>query len=110
MLIVVGLGFVHAAGPGHSKTLLVSYIIDKNKSFFDGLIFITIFTITHLIDIVILFVMVKLFLAHYDVSSYMVVIQRISITLLILFSMYLFYRAYRKFGQKTEEKPADTLK
>lgn len=110
MLIVVGLGFVHAAGPGHSKTLLVSYIIDKNKSFFDGLIFITIFTITHLIDIVILFVMVKLFLSHYDVSSYMVVIQRISITLLILFSIYLFYRAYKKLGQKSEEKPADSLK
>lgn len=108
-LVVMWLWFVHAAWPGHSKTLLVSYIIDKNKSFLDGLIFITIFTLTHLIDIVVMFLVVKIFLSHYDISSYMVTIQRISIVLLIIFSGYLFFRAYKKFSLK-EEKVSENLK
>ena len=95
MIFVMFLWFIHAAGPGHSKTLLVSYIIDKNKSFFDGLVFITIFTITHLIDIIVLFVLVKILMTHYDVSSFMIYIQRVSVFLLSIFSVYLFVKAYK---------------
>ncbi len=96
MMFVMFLWFVHAAWPWHSKTLLISYIIDKQKTFFDGLVFITIFTITHLVDIVVLFLLVKVLMTYYDVGSFMIYIQRISIFLLCIFSIYLFVRAYKR--------------
>jgi hypothetical protein len=32
-LLVVLLGFIHAIGPGHSKGFLVSYVLDREKGF-----------------------------------------------------------------------------
>lgn len=111
MIFVMFLWFIHAAGPGHSKTLLVSYIIDKNKSFFDGFVFITIFTITHLIDIVVLFILVKILMAHYDISSFMIYIQRVSVFLLSIFSIYLFVKAYKnKTTCKVDSGPKKDFK
>lgn len=95
LLIVVGLGFIHAMWPWHSKSLLISYILDKNKSFFDGLLYITIFTITHLIDIIILFLVTKVFFTFYDISNYMLYIQRVSLGILLIFSVYLIYRSIK---------------
>ncbi len=95
LLAVVFLWFIHAMWPGHSKSLLVSYIIDKNKSFLDWLVYITIFTITHLIDIVVLFLVTKIFFNFYDISNYMLYIQRVSIIILFFFSLYLIYKSLK---------------
>lgn len=98
--IVIILWFIHAFGPWHSKSLLVSYIVDKNKWFFDWLWFITIFTITHLIDIVVLFVVSKLIFKIYDITNYMLYIQRFSLVVLIGFSFYLAYKAIKEINNK----------
>lgn len=106
--IVIFLGFIHAAWPGHSKTLLVSYIIDKNKTYFDWLIFITIFSITHLIDIVLLFLIVKVFFSLTDASNYMLYIQRFSIIILMFFSLFLIFRAFKNLKKEKKESIFDS--
>lgn len=104
LISVVFLWFIHALGPGHSKSLLISYILDKNKSFFDGMLYITIFSITHLIDIVVLFLFTKIFFSVYDISNYMLYIQRVSVIILIFFSIFLIYRSYKNIKLKKEIK------
>lgn len=95
LLVVIGLWYIHALGPGHSKSLLISYILDKNKSFFDGLLYAMIFTVTHLLDIIVLFLLTKVIFNFYDVSNYMLYIQRISLLILLFFSMYLMRKSYK---------------
>lgn len=94
-LIVMFLWFIHAFGPGHSKSILISYIIDKNKTFLDSLFFSLIFAITHVIDIVIVFLIAKFVLSYYDISNYIVYIQRFSIIILIFISFYLLYKSIK---------------
>ena len=111
LLTVVFLGFIHAAWPGHSKSLLVGYILDEKKWFFDGLYYITIFTFTHLIDIIVLFLFTKILTNMYDISNYMLYIQRFSILILFLFSLYLIYKFFKKSDEKiVETKPKKDLK
>jgi len=92
-LLVMFLGAVHAFWPWHSKSILISYIIDKNKTFLDSLLFSLIFRVTHIIDVIIVFLVAKFVLAHYDISNYIVYIQRFSITILIFISIYLLYKS-----------------
>lgn len=100
-LIVVSLWFVHAFWPGHSKTILISYTVDKNKSFFDWLIFALIFSITHIIDIIFVFVIAKFVFIYYDISNYIVYIQRFSRVLLIFISFYLVYKNFKNLNNKS---------
>lgn len=95
LIVVVGLWYIHALGPGHSKSLLISYILDKNKSFFDGFLYATIFTLTHLLDIIVLFLITKVLFNFYDVSNYMLYIQRFSLFILLFFSIYLMRKSYK---------------
>ncbi len=77
------------------KSFNFIYFLDKNKNFLDWLLYITIFTITHLIDIVLLFLVTKVFISFYDISNYMLYIQRISLIIVLVFSLYLIFRAYK---------------
>lgn len=95
LIVVIGLWYIHALGPGHSKSLLISYILDKNKSFFDWFLYATIFTITHILDIIVLFLVTKVLFNFYDVSNYMLYIQRFSLLILLFFSIYLIRKSYR---------------
>lgn len=95
LIVVIGLWYIHALGPGHSKSLLISYILDKNKSFFDWFLYATIFTITHILDIIVLFLVTKVLFNFYDVSNYMLYIQRFSLFILLFFSMYLMWKSYK---------------
>ncbi len=53
-LSVFVLGFLHASMPGHGKGILISYLAGENRKFRHALGFIASFSITHLIDVVIL--------------------------------------------------------
>lgn len=99
-LLIVCLWFIHAMWPGHSKSVLVWYVRDKNKNLLDATIYALIFTITHLIDIVIIFIIAKVFFSYYDMSNYIVYIQRISIIILIFLSLYIIYTSYKNLKQK----------
>lgn len=99
--LVVLLGFIHAIGPGHSKGFLVSYILDRDNGFWKGLMFVTVFSLVHLADIVFLFLVTKLFFSLYDPTQYMVMIQRVSIVILFFFSVYIFVQSIRKLRNKS---------
>jgi len=47
MMIALGYGVVHAAGPGHGKVLAMSYILSRNPSISGGLIFGTLIALFH---------------------------------------------------------------
>lgn len=103
LFIVFILWFIHAAWPWHSKSLLVSYIVDKNKTLFDWLVFIFIFTVTHLIDIILIFLVTKIILWVYDISNYILVIQKISLIILLLFSLYLIIRSIKNYWKNQQK-------
>lgn len=94
-LMVMFLWFLHAAWPWHAKSLLVTYMIDWDKKYKDWLIFIFVFTITHIIDIVILFLVTKYLLINYNIWEYMLYIQKISVILLVILWFFLLYRAIK---------------
>lgn len=94
-LVVIWLWFVHGMWPGHSKSLLISYVLDKNKNFLDWFLYIIIFTLTHLIDIVLLFLITKVIFSFYDISNYMLYIQRFSLIIVLFFSLYLIFKSYK---------------
>ena len=58
--------------------------------------FVTVFSLVHLADIIFLFLITKLFFSLYDPTAYMVIIQRVSIALLFFFSIYIFVQAVKK--------------
>lgn len=93
------LGFVHAAGPGHAKTLLVASVLDKRRGFFSGLAFALVFTVTHLADVAVLVLLTKYVFEAFDPGPYMVFVQRFGSVGLVGLSAYLSYRAYRAWGK-----------
>ncbi len=99
-LLIIALGFIHAMWPWHSKSILASYVLDKDKSFLDGFIFAVIFSITHIIDIVIVFIIAKVIFSYFDMWNYIIYIQRVSIILLIILSIYLIYRSIKNINCK----------
>jgi ABC-type nickel/cobalt efflux system permease component RcnA len=68
---VFALGFLHALSPGHGKGILIAYLTEGNKNFFHALGFIITFTVTHLIDVVLMAFGLSLFASffNYDVIS-----------------------------------------
>ena len=61
MLFIFILGFLHASMPGHGKGILIAYLAEGNRRFRHALLFITSFTVTHLIDVIILALILSLF-------------------------------------------------
>lgn len=52
--MVFALGFLHATTSGHGKGILLAHMMDPDKKFLDAVKFISIFTVTHIIDIILL--------------------------------------------------------
>jgi len=93
--IVVFLGIIHAMWPWHAKNILISYILDKKKSLWHGILFAWIFSVTHLLDIVLLFVITTVFFEFVDPSVYMWYVQIGSVFVLFTISLWLARRAYK---------------
>lgn len=94
-LFTVVLGFLHALGPGHAKWLLSGIMVHKKSSFFSGLRFILIFSLTHIIDIFLLYLLLQFFLHIFDTNLLLTWIQQWSAIILVLLWIFLVYRAFR---------------
>lgn len=92
-LIIFILGVLHAIWPWHWKSLLISYTIEEDNWYKKGLLFSLIFSITHIVDIVVLFIITKVIIHFVDPSKYSYYIQIISWIILLLLSIYLIYKA-----------------
>ncbi len=102
-MLVFFLGFIHAIWPGHSKSLLIAYTLEKNNWYFKGFLFAFIFTITHILDILLLFLVTKILIWFVDISKFNYYIQLISSIFLFFLWIYLFSKAIKR-NKSTENK------
>jgi ABC-type nickel/cobalt efflux system permease component RcnA len=103
-LFTVLLGFLHALGPGHAKWLLSGIMVHKKSSFFSGLRFILIFSLTHILDIFLLYLLLQFFLHIFDTNLLLTWIQQWSAVILLFLGFFLVYRAFRgKLDESGEE-------
>ena len=108
LISVLVLGFVHAIGPGHSKWILVSQILDADLSFMKWILYSLIFSIVHILDIIVVVVVSKYLLKLFDPGKYLWTIQFVSILLILLISTYLLITSTLRFwkrqsGEKTSK-------
>lgn len=98
LLLSIGiLGFLHAMWPWHSKWMLVSQIIDDGMSYPKSIAYCFIFTAIHLIDIIIVVVITKLFFNFLDPSIYLSAISRWSAILVFIIGVYLVFFSIKKY-------------
>jgi ABC-type nickel/cobalt efflux system permease component RcnA len=101
LLFSVGvLGFLHAIGPGHSKGILISQIIDDGMSYSRSIIYCLIFTVIHLLDIIIVVAITKLFFHFIDPSIYLSTITQVSTIFVILIWLYLMYFSIKRYRSR----------
>lgn len=97
------LGFLHALGPGHSKWVLVSQIIDDAMSFPKSILYCGIFTLIHLLDIIVVVVITKIFFSVLDPSVYLSIIGRVSAILVVWIGIYIGYISIEKYRKKKKD-------
>lgn len=95
-MLVFFLGFIHAIWPGHSKSLLIAYTLEKNNWYFKWFLFAIIFTITHILDILLLFLVTKILIWFVDISKFNYYIQLLSSLFLFFLWIYLFTKAIKR--------------
>ena len=95
-LIVYVLWIIHAAWPWHSKSLLVAYTIEKENWYKKWFIYALVFSISHILDILLLFLITTIAFQFIDISKFNYYIQFGSIIILFLFSIYLVYKSFIK--------------
>jgi len=101
--ITVFLGFLHALGPGHAKGLLSGIMVHKDASFFSGMKFILIFSLTHILDIFFLFLIIHFLFQFVDAGILLTGVQKTSAIILLWLWFYLMYRAFRGRLDEPEE-------
>ena len=111
-LIVFLLWMIHAIWPGHSKSILIWYTLEKWNWYIKWLIFALIFTITHILDIIILLLITKLLFNFIDISKYLYYIQIIWSIVFIILSSYILINAKKslKWDNKKECKKINDKK
>ncbi len=94
------LWFFHALGPGHSKWILISQIIDEGMSYSKSILYCGIFTFIHLLDIIVVVALTKIFFSFLDPSVYLSIIWRVSAILVVWIGVYIGYYALQKYRKK----------
>lgn len=94
---VMGLGFLHALGPGHSKWILISQLLDKNIWILGWVRYSLFFSVIHILDIIIVVIISRFFFAYVDVSIVLSYIQKLSIFLIIIIGIYLLRNSIQKY-------------
>ena len=99
------LGFIHALGPGHSKGILISQLLDKKLSLSKWVIYSWIFSLVHIIDIIVVVLISKYLLKLFDPGKYLWTIQVVSILLILIVSIVLLIGSIRNYiREKNREK------
>lgn len=96
LVFIFFLWMLHTLWPWHSKSLLAAYTLEKQNGYRKGIAYAAIFTITHIIDIVILFLLVKWLSGYVDIWAYNFYIQIGAAWLLLALWSYLLYRAIKR--------------
>jgi ABC-type nickel/cobalt efflux system permease component RcnA len=100
LLLVFCLGFLHTIEAGHSKTILASSMINNRMNLKKGLGYATIFTITHLGDIIIVGLILLAADQYYDFLGNFTMIEKFAGYALFFMSIYLLFQSARFYFQK----------
>jgi ABC-type nickel/cobalt efflux system permease component RcnA len=104
-LMTIALGMFHALGPGHAKTLLTGILLDKSTTRVQWFRFALIFSVTHIIDIIFLYLLLRTSFLVIDAAVVLSFLQKLAPVILIVLGWYLVFTAYRK-----EEVSSDTTR
>lgn len=108
-LLVYILWIIHAIWPWHSKSLLIAYTLQNDTWYKKWIIYSIIFSVTHILDILLLFLLTTLLFHFIDISKYTYYIQIFSVSVLFIFSIYLVIKAFRKKKELELKNEKSTL-
>ncbi len=109
MFSIFILWFIHALGPGHSKWILVSQILDKNIGFLKGIAYSGVFSLVHILDIILVVLISRYLFQYVDPSMYLGTIQKYSVFLILIIGVYLLFSSIRSYKmQDAAIKKIDT--
>lgn len=83
------MGLLHTLEAGHSKTILASFMLNKEAQLKDGLLFIGVFTLTHIADILIMGALLLAINSFVNVFSKLAYLQTFSLYSIFFISLYL---------------------
>ncbi|MBN1573724.1 MAG: hypothetical protein JW984_11065 [Deltaproteobacteria bacterium] len=95
LLLAFLYGVIHAAGPGHGKTVVASYFMNRPGSVRDGVVMANLIAFFHVASATVIIVTVYLVLKKSGMSSFeeaSPTLHKISYLLLLLLGLYLFSR------------------
>lgn len=104
MGIVFLLGLLHTLEAGHSKTILGGMLVDKKVDIKQAMGYISIFTITHIADIVLIGVVFLIANSFVDVYSQLPYLQIFSLYSLMFISLYMLLKALVEAINETVHK------
>ncbi len=98
LISVLGLGFFHALGPGHSKWILISQIMNRDIWMFGWIMYSLFFSIVHILDIIIVVLVSRFLFEFVDIQLVMTQIQQLSVFLILIIGVYLLRDAIRNYS------------
>ncbi len=99
LLVSVSIGALHALEGGHSKIILAAIMVDKKTSIEDGFIFTTIFTLTHMSDLIVIGILLLVLNSFRDIYAYANQIQMFAIYSMILVSLWQLLKEISHFAK-----------
>ncbi|WKZ31051.1 MAG: hypothetical protein QY318_04395 [Candidatus Dojkabacteria bacterium] len=89
LLIVVVLGALHSFEGGHNKVILATMMMNNEVNLRGSMIYVFIFTLTHMSDIIILAVGLIIFNQYINLYAALPYVQQFSIVALLVLSLYI---------------------
>jgi ABC-type nickel/cobalt efflux system permease component RcnA len=89
LLIIVIIGALHSLEGGHNKVILASLMINNKLTFWGSFLYVLIFTITHMSDIIILSIGLLFFNSYINIYEKIPAMREYSVWALLLISLYI---------------------
>lgn len=99
VILVFLLGLLHTLEAGHSKLIISSYMLNKHVTIKNGLFYASVFTLTHIADIIILGIVLICVNSFVDIYEKMAFLQTFSIYALFFIALYLLFRNTAQYVQ-----------
>lgn len=99
VILVFLLGLLHTLEAGHSKLIISSYMLNRHVTIRNGLFYASVFTLTHIADIVILGVILLFVNSFVDIYAKMAFLQTFSIYALFFIALFLLFRNTAQYVQ-----------